>query len=96
MNRDHAEPSDDPGADATRERRVGLLRCRTPEWMRRTVGSLRRPRARWARIPAGALLPEDIKALQRSSDRVVAWVTRRRPRWMCLDAPGVPSRNQTR
>ena len=56
MTRDQFQLSDDPGADATRERRIGLLLNRTPEWMRRSVAWLRRPQARWVRIPAGVLL----------------------------------------
>jgi hypothetical protein len=113
MSRDHIQPSNDPGADAMRERRIGLLLNRIPEWMRRAVVWLRRPQARWVRIPAGVLLilgsvlsilpifglwmlplgivllSEDVRALQRVVDRVLAWIEHRHPRWMGLDAPGV-------
>lgn len=115
MSRDHSQHSDNPGADAMRERRICLLLNRTPEWMRRTVVWLRRPQARWVRIPAGVLLilgsvlsilpifglwmlplgvvllSEDVKALQRLVDRTLAWIERRHPRWMGLDAPGAPA-----
>lgn len=113
MSRDQSQLSDDSGAHAVRERRIGLLLNRTPEWMRRTVVWLRRPQARWVRIPAGVLLilgsvlsilpifglwmlplgvvllSEDVKVLQRLVDRTLAWIERRHPRWMGLDAPGI-------
>lgn len=120
MTRDQSQPLNNPGADALRERRIGLLLNRTPEWMRRAVAWLRRPQARWVRIPAGVLLilgsvlsilpifglwmlplgvvllSEDVKALQRLVDRTLAWVERRHPRWMGLDASGLPSGNAAR
>jgi hypothetical protein len=96
-----------------RERRLGLLIRRLPERLQAAVHWLRRPAARWVRIPAGlllivgsvfsilpilgiwmlplglVLLAEDVKLLRRGMDRVLAWIERRRPRWMGLsEAPG--------
>jgi len=120
MSRDDFQHLDDVGASTMRERRIGLLLGRMPEWMRRIVAWLRRPQARWVRVPAGVLLifgsvlsilpvfglwmlplgvvllSEDVKALQRVVDRVLAWIERRHPSWMGLDAPDVPAGDQAR
>lgn len=48
--------SDLPSRDKDRERRLGLLIRRLPARLQRAVRWLRRPRARWVRIPAGLLL----------------------------------------
>ena len=56
MSREPSLPSDASDADAVRERRIGLLLLRLPERLRRAVAWLRRPQARWVRIPIGVLL----------------------------------------
>ncbi len=56
MNPVPFRPLDDHDADAARERRIGLLLNRLPERVRGGVAWLRRPQARWVRIPAGVLL----------------------------------------
>jgi hypothetical protein len=43
-------------SDHERERRIALLARRLPGWMQSSVHWLRRPRARWVRIPAGLAL----------------------------------------
>ncbi len=43
-------------ADAVRERRIALLLRQLPQRLRNAVIWLRRPQARWVRIPAGVLL----------------------------------------
>ena len=49
----HFSPSD---ADMEHERRLALLLCRLPPRMRAVFQWLRRPSARWVRIPTGVLL----------------------------------------
>jgi len=48
-------------------------------------------------LPLGVvLLSEDVKALQRAVDRVLAWIERRHPSWMGPDAPRVSAGDQAR
>ena len=54
MRREPLHASQDQTAE--RERRIGLLLRRMPDWMRNAVVWLRRPQASWVRIPAGVLL----------------------------------------
>ncbi len=49
-------PNQSPGDDHARERQLELLIRRLPDRLQRAVRWLRRPSARWARIPAGLLL----------------------------------------
>jgi hypothetical protein len=49
-------PDHSPGEDQVRERRLELLIRRLPGRLQSMVRWLRRPSARWARIPAGLLL----------------------------------------
>lgn len=49
-------PDHSPGEDHVRERRLELLLRRLPGRLQGMVRWLRRPSARWARIPAGSLL----------------------------------------
>ena len=56
MGREPPQSLQDQTAAATRERRIGLLLRRMPDWMRGAVIWLRRPQAYWVRIPAGVLL----------------------------------------
>jgi hypothetical protein len=94
--------------DHERDRRIALLARRLPGWMQSAVHRLRRPGARWVRIPAGllliaggflAILPvfglwmlplgvfllaEDVPPLRRLTDRALAWIEHRHPRWMGL------------
>ena len=50
---DQTTPADQ---DAARERRLALLLRRLPPRLRAAVRCLRRPGARWVRLPAGGLL----------------------------------------
>jgi hypothetical protein len=94
--------------DQDRERRLELLVRRLPQRLQGGVRWLRRPAARWVRIPAGlllivaslfsilpilglwmlplglVLLAEDVPPVRRATDRVLAWIERRRPHWMGL------------
>jgi hypothetical protein len=94
--------------DQDRERRLELLVRRLPQHLQAVVRWLRRPAARWVRIPAGlllivaslfsilpilglwmlplglVLLAEDVLPVRRGTDRVLAWIERRRPHWMGL------------
>lgn len=92
------------------ERRIELLIFRLPEKAQPAVRWMRKPQARWARLPVGVLLicggflsilpvlglwmlplgvillSEDIAFLRRLTDRVLAWVERRKPQWLGLEA----------
>ncbi|MEJ1974884.1 MAG: hypothetical protein WDN49_01365 [Acetobacteraceae bacterium] len=109
-------PTTPPSNGHDRERQLELLVRRLPERLQTTVRWLRRPAARWVRIPAGlllvlagllsilpilglwmlplglVLLAEDVKPLQRATDRGLAWIEQRRPHWMGLPriAPDQP------
>jgi hypothetical protein len=96
------------GEERDRERRLELLVRRLPQRLQTVVRWLRRPAARWVRIPAGlllivaslfsilpilglwmlplglVLLAEDVPPVRRATDRVLAWIERRRPHWMGL------------
>ena len=96
-----------------RERRIQLLALRLPEKAQSMVQWLRRPQAKWVRMPAGillicggclAILPvfglwmlplgifllaEDVSFLRKLTDKVLAWIERRKPHWMGLSAPAV-------
>ncbi len=102
---------------SARERRLELLTQRLPQRFQGTVRWLRRPAARWVRIPAGSLLivgsvfsilpilglwmlplglvllAEDIKPLQRRTDRVLLWIEQHRPHWMGLPRSASSERN---
>jgi hypothetical protein len=92
-------------ADSTRrEARIEQLIGRLPQFLHCPIRWLRRPEARWLRIPAGlffilggfaAILPvfglwmlplgllllaEEVPALRRASDRLLAWIERRSER----------------
>jgi hypothetical protein len=86
------------GRDQDRERRLDLLVRRLPQRLQAVVLGLRRPAARWIRIPAGLLL---IVAslfsilpilglwmlplgLVLLADHVLAWIEYRRPHWLGL------------
>ncbi|MCP1232213.1 hypothetical protein [Acetobacter indonesiensis] len=93
-----------------RERRIELLILRLPEKVQPSVRWMRKPEAKWARIPAGfllicggclsilpvlglwmlplgiMLLAEDVAFLRRLTDKALAWVERRKPQWMGLEA----------
>jgi hypothetical protein len=101
----YSEPAN---RDQDRERRLELLVRRLPQRLQAVVRWLRRPAARWVRIPAGlllivaslfsilpilglwmlplglVLLAEDVPPVRRATDRVLAWIERRRPHWMGL------------
>jgi len=102
-----------PGQDRSqRERRINLLMRRLPSRMQDAMRWLRRPSARWVRIPAAILLmagsllsllpifgvwmlplgllllAEDVAPLRRATDRILAWIERRHPRWMGLPSAG--------
>ncbi len=101
-------PITPPGSGHDRERQLELLVRQLPQRLQTTVRWLRRPAARWVRIPAGlllvlagllsilpilglwmlplglVLLAEDVKPLQRATDRGLAWIEQRRPHWMGL------------
>ena len=49
-------PTASPGADDDAERRLERLIDRLPKGVQATIRWLRRPAARWVRIPAGLLL----------------------------------------
>ena len=92
-------------AASAAEQRLERLIGRLPRGVQRAVRRLRRPEARWLRIPAGVLLAaasllsilplfglwmlplglvllaEDVAALRRGRDRLLAWAERRWPHW---------------
>jgi hypothetical protein len=108
-NNEHEPARSKPAdRDQDRERRLELLIRRLPRRLQAVVRWLRRPAARWVRIPAGlllivaslfsilpilglwmlplglVLLAEDVPPVRRATDRVLAWIERRRPHWMGL------------
>lgn len=98
-----------------RERRIQLLVLRLPEKMQSMVHWLRRPQAKYVRMPAGillicggclAILPvfglwmlplgmmllaEDVNCLRKLTDKILAWIERRKPHWMGLNTASGPS-----